>query len=299
MKHLKRSRILPKMPAAFALVFLLSSALCSYAFDWPQDAVLSDSFYSYFGQRRGNAVSSSLIFSEYSEVKAAGDGKIAVIILEHDGDMGWFDSSLGNAVIINHDDKLMTVYGNLDGEEFAIDPGNVTEAAAGMLLGASGNSGWQQGKSCLEFQVIDLEQNAAVNPRLLMPHIGKELELFVGNISAVNKSGNNFAIRSQMAIPAGQYSFYRTRQKTTIPYKTSVFINGAVVEKISYDLLKQDDMRLCVLGNRPYSSEEIYPDNDKQLLSVLTLSSGRNILTVSVADIHGNEKTADYVLFVK
>ena len=173
MKYLKRSRILSKIPAAFAIIFLLSSALCSYAFDWPQDAVLSDSFYSYFGQRRGNAVSSSLIFSEYSQVKASGDGKIAVIILEHDSDMGWFDSSLGNAVIINHDDKLMTVYGNLDGEEFAIDPGNVTEASAGMPLGTSGNSGWQQGKSCLEFQVIDLEQNAAVNPRLLMPHIGK------------------------------------------------------------------------------------------------------------------------------
>ena len=36
----------------------------TFAFEWPQEEkILSDSFYSYFGQLRGNTISSSLIFT--------------------------------------------------------------------------------------------------------------------------------------------------------------------------------------------------------------------------------------------
>ena len=44
------------------------------AFDWPQTEIESASFYSYFGQLRGGTISSSLVFTESADIKAA-DGK--------------------------------------------------------------------------------------------------------------------------------------------------------------------------------------------------------------------------------
>ena len=57
-----------------------------FAFDWPQNEILSDSFYSYFAQLRGGTIGTSLVFSESREVKAADDGRILAVISEHDED---------------------------------------------------------------------------------------------------------------------------------------------------------------------------------------------------------------------
>ena len=285
--------VIKKCVCGFAV--LSASFLC--AFDWPQDAVLSDSFYSYFGQYRGGTISSSLVFSDYSAVKAVDDGQMMIFVSEHDNDMGWFNSTLGNAVVILHADDLMTVYGNLDSEEVAENITRLEAVHTGTPLGSSGNSGWSQGKSCLEFQVIDTRQHTSVNPRILMPRIGKEIPLETGSLSVISKSGSSSAVWNQMTLIAGQYYFYRSVQKKAIPYKTSVSINGARVETISYDSLKQKDMRLCVLGNKLYPVETVYPDNSRQLIADITLSPGKNVLTVT--DILGAEKTADYVLYVR
>ncbi|MBP5753074.1 MAG: hypothetical protein J6W60_09490, partial [Treponema sp.] len=88
------------------------TAMTAFAFDWPQDKVSSDDFFSYFAQLRGGAFETSLIFRDNSTVKAAETGKIAAIITEHNNDMGWFESTLGNAVVLVHDDAFSTVYGN-------------------------------------------------------------------------------------------------------------------------------------------------------------------------------------------
>ena len=58
---------------------LLSTALLlitsfAFSFDWPQADVTKDSFNSYFGQNRGGILSTSIIFSEPEEVRAAEDG---------------------------------------------------------------------------------------------------------------------------------------------------------------------------------------------------------------------------------
>lgn len=277
----------------------VAAAFSAFCFDWPQDAVSSDSFYSYFGQLRGGKISSSLIFSDCSPVKAADDGMILAVIAEHDEDMGWFESTLGNAVIMEHSDSVMSVYANLDGENMQDSVYDFSEVKKGTVFALSGNSGWQQGTSCLEFQVIDLLQKSAVNPRLVMPHEGREQPLEVGKISAVSKNGTVYPVWNQMGLPSGQYYFYRTRQKSAVPYKTSFFVNGALVERIIYDRLKQHEMKLCVAGNGFYSSEQVYPSADLQLLSKVMLSSGKNIITVSLNDILGAEKTSEFVIYVK
>ena len=84
----------------------------TFAFEWPQEEkILSD---SYFGQLRGNTISSSLIFANPSEIKASEEGDITIIIEEHNDDSDFFPSTLGNAVVVEHKDNILTVYGNID-----------------------------------------------------------------------------------------------------------------------------------------------------------------------------------------
>ena len=96
----------------FLILFSFSQSLL--AFDWPQDDITADSFNSFFGQNRGGEISSSVVFSTPSIVKAADDGELLVIISEQDDDTDFFPSTLGNALVLSHKDNILSVYGNLE-----------------------------------------------------------------------------------------------------------------------------------------------------------------------------------------
>jgi hypothetical protein len=264
------------------------------AFDWPQQQTASDSFYSYFAQLRGGTISSSLVFGESADVKTADKGRILIILDEECGDNGMFQSTLGNAVIVAHEDSIDSVYANLAADSMPGTLSKLTSVEAGTPLGTCANSGWQEGKSCLEFQVIDTKNKTAVNPRILMPRIGKELDLTIKNVTAVNRKGTEFMLGIQRSFQAGTYLLYRERQSVAMPYRTIVNVNGAAVETITYDTLVQNSSRLCVSGKTPYSVELMYPDSKRQLLAEVTFPRGRDTISVTVIDILGKEKTMTY-----
>lgn len=270
-----------------------------FAFDWPQTQIIqSDQFYSYFGQLRGGTISNSLIFSDPSEIKAADDGKVEVLISEFSDQTDFFPSTLGNAVILSHNDNILTVYGNIDQDtanEFVFTSENVE---TGTKLGMSGNSAWQQGHSSLEFQVIDAKNNTSINPRILMPRVGKELPLYYGEVILQNRNGKRFNASTQNVVPAGIYRIYKKRQAIAEPYKTRVSINGTVVDQISYDVLRQTDLQLCAVGKKNYPKNILYPDNELQLVGEATFTPGKNSLLLMLTDILGKETPASYLITV-
>lgn len=280
-----------------ACILLISSI--AFSFDWPQEKVVqSDQFYSYFGQLRGETISNSLIFSEISDVKAADDGYLTVIISEYSDHTDFFPSTLGNAVILSHTDNLLTVYGNIDSESILKEAFNENSIKCGETFGTSGNSAWQQGHSSLEFQVIDTKNNTSINPRLLMPRVGKELPLYYNEIYLQGKNGRQYNVMNQNILPSGIYKVYKKRQAVAVPYRTRVAINGTVVDQISYDLLRQDDNQICVSGRKNYSKSILYPNNDLQLLGEATLTPGKNALQLTITDILGKEVNATYLLTI-
>ena len=280
-----------------ACILLISSI--AFSFDWPQEKVVqSDQFYSYFGQLRGETISNSLIFSEISDVKAADDGYLTVIISEYSDHTDFFPSTLGNAVILSHTDNLLTVYGNIDSESILKEAFNENNIKCGETFGTSGNSAWQQGHSSLEFQVIDTKNNTSINPRLLMPRVGKELPLYYNEIYLQGKNGRQYNVTNQNILPSGIYKVYKKRQAVAVPYRTRVAINGTVVDQISYDLLRQDDNQICVSGRKNYSKSILYPNNDLQLLGEATLTPGKNALQLTITDILGKEVNATYLLTI-
>ena len=86
------------MKKTILIAVIIFSAFNAFGFDWPQAEVTKNSFNSYFGQNRGGILSTSVIFSEPEEVKAAEDGFITAILTENSDDSAFFPSTLGSEV---------------------------------------------------------------------------------------------------------------------------------------------------------------------------------------------------------
>lgn len=283
------------MKKTVLLILFLTTLFSLSAFDWPQQiSEERNNFSQYFGQSRNEAFINSLIFENPDTITAADDGNHLITLDAGLADFGWFHSTLGNAVILEHSNNMMTVYGNLEEVYTENDDETISK---GTELGISGFSGWQKGKNCLEFQVVDRDRNTIINPFVLMSQLTLKQNLTITNPAAFNRQEQKTAVSNGSRVQAGVYKLYIDRQKTGMTYQTSVSINGALVETITYDVLIQEENRLCFTGKRnnvSYSYEDIYPDENRQLVAEVIFSKGVNTVSIDVSDIFGNTKNATY-----
>ena len=278
--------------------FLLFGSLLS-AVEWPQEEFNKDSVMSYFGQNISGAISTSLIFKDPTPVKAINDGKILIVLSDQADDSEFFPSTLGNAVILCHDDDLISVYANLDAESLETNLGNKDSVSVGQVIGETGNSGWQEKRSNLEFQIIDIQKSTAINPKILLPRTENELEYSMNGIMLQNKDGKLFDIRENKVYPSGSYKVFQTRNKIAVPYKTTITINGVVLDGISFDTVGQENGRLYVSGEKSkYTASDLYPDDTLILLGSLMLTPGRSTLGLTTQDFLGKNKQLNYVLSI-
>ncbi|MBR1640427.1 MAG: M23 family metallopeptidase [Treponema sp.] len=282
------------MKRLFSIIALIIFTGSLFAFEWPQADVTEESCSSYFGQNRGNLLSTSLVFGEPAEIKAADDGYILIVMTEQIDDTDFFPSTLGTSVILSHEDNLLSVYGNLDSESITLNDENEKFVDGQATLGASGNTGWQNDKGHLEFQVIDAKNKSAINPKILMPRLSKEIPLTLSGIYIENKAGTLYDINVSRTYSSGIYRIYQRRNLVAAPYKTAVAINGIMVDQISYDTISQENGKLCVIGKKKYTSKDIYPTENLQLLGEAVLSSGRATLTLYTEDILTSGRQLNY-----
>lgn len=274
-------------------------AFTAFAFDWPQTEVTKHSISSYFGQNRGGSLSTSIIFSEPEEVKAAEDGYITAIFTEYADDSDFFPSTLGTAVILAHNDDLISVYGNLDADTLTLKNENEHTVDGGATIASSGNSGFQENNGNLEFKIIDSKNKAAINPGVLMPRAAEELPLTLTGIVVVSRNNDYYDINLYKTYSSGLYKIYFKRNPIAAPYKTSVSINGVVVDQLSYDMVTQENNKLCIIGKKKYTAADVFPDNELQLLGEVMFTPGRATLGLSISDILGNVKQLNYNIVIK
>lgn len=278
---------------------LILTGLSAFCFDWPQAEVTKDSFNSYFGQNRGGTLSTSVIFSEPEEVKAAENGYITVILTENSDDSEFFPSTLGTAVILAHNDELISVYGNLDAETLTIKNEKEHTLDGGAIIASSGNSGYQENNSNLEFKIIDAKNKSAINPNVLMPRAEEELPLSLSGIMIVNKNNDYFDINTYKTYSSGLYKIYFKRNPIATPYKTTVAINGVLVDQLSYDMITQENNKLCIIGKKKYTASDVFPNNDLQLLGEAMFTPGKATLGLTISDMLGNVKQLNYNINIK
>ncbi len=286
------------MKKSIFFAFIISISFILTAFEWPVEEITTDSYGLYFAQNRGDLFSTSQIFAQPSEVHASEEGVVLVVITELEEDNDFFPSTLGSAVIVNHQDELLTVYANLDSESIAVSNKGIQNVEAGQLLAQSGDTGWQHGKSNLEFQIIDKKNNTAINPKILMPRIESEIQLSLGGIVIQNKSGEQFELANHKNFQAGVHKIYCKRNDVAYPFKTSVAVNGVVLDEIFYDTIIQENSKLLVTGKRKYTSNDIFPSEKLQLLGEVMFTSGKATLTLIIEDNLENRRQVNYNITV-
>lgn len=273
-------------------LYLIALTLALFAFEWPQENITIDSYDSYFGQNKGSLISTSLIFEDPEQIKAAEDGQILIIMIDNNDYSDFFPSTLGTSVIIAHDDNLLSVYGNLDKDTIEIH--DKKQLVTGDIIANGGASSWQSDRNNLEFQIIDTKNSSAINPKVLLSRTESELPLTISGITLANKNGAYFDINTQKSFSSGLYKIYQKRNPKAVPYKTSVLINGVLTDQISYDTVIQENSKICLLGKKKYSTSDVYPNENLQLMGEVMLSPGRTTLGLIVTDIMGASKQLNY-----
>ena len=287
------------MKKLLIFAFTMFTAFSAFCFDWPQAEVSKDSFNSYFGQNRGGTLSTSVIFSEPEEVKAAEDGYITVILTENSDDSDFFPSTLGTAVILSHTDDLISVYGNLDADTLTLKNENEHTIDGGAIIASSGNSGFQENHGNLEFKIIDTKNKSAINPKVLMPRAEEELPLSLSGIMIGSKNNDFYDINVYKTFNSGLYKVYFKRNPIASPYKTSVSINGVIVDQLSYDMITQENNKLCIIGKKKYTAADVFPNENLQLLGEVMFTPGRATLGLTISDMLGNVKQLNYNILIK
>ncbi len=316
-----------KKLAAFtgALILSIFTLASLSAVEWPVEDKSPDSIISYFGQNVGGKISTSLLFTkppkkpaarssnqakkiateeeeeqeEIQNVKAVKDGTILIIMSELDDDSEFFPSALGTSVILAHDDDIISVYSNLDTQSVCENTENKSTLSEGDLIGHTGNTGWQQNSSTLEFQIIDNQKATAINPVLFLPRTEKEADYTFTGVVLQNKSGTFFDLRESKVFPAGTYRVYHTRNKTTMPYKMTCSINGVIEDEIAFDTITLQNGKLYINGkDKRYNSEILFPDEDLIFTGELTLTPGKSTLGLTAESFLGKQKQLNYILSI-
>ncbi|MBP5568674.1 MAG: hypothetical protein J6X54_05580 [Treponema sp.] len=287
----KNKIIISAVTAALAISSL-------FAFSWPLENVDSSNIQSYFGQRRGNSISTSFIFSDPSEVKVIGEGKLLVYMTDSNDEASFFPTTLGTSVMIQHSEDLVSVYGNLDRSSLNANLDLKNSYTEQEAIGLTGNSGFQTKRSTLELQIFDSQKSTSINPKIFMPRTQNEIPYVISSIMLKNKAGQLFDINSEPSFKSGTYKIYQRRNSIATPYKSTTTINGVEIDQLSYDKIDEENNRIYISGKKKYLSTDIYPDENLFLLGEVILSQGKSTLGIQVEDYLGNIRKINYSILV-
>lgn len=281
--------------ATSLIITLIISAV--FAFNWPVQDISANNIQSYFGQHRGTSISTSFIFEEPGEIKTIGEGKLLIYMME-DINENLFPSTLGNSVIISHNDDIASVYGNL--EKSSIEQYITTKTAFSVdeVIGHTGNSGFQVKRSNLEFQIYDSKKGSAINPKVFMPRTNNELPLTISGVAVQNKNGDFFTLSENKVLESGTYKVYQKRNEIACPYKTRLTINGVEIDSITFDTIHEDNSKVYINGKKKYLGTSVYPDENLQLLGEAVLTPGKISLGLEVENFLGEKKNTSYLLTI-
>lgn len=290
---MKRARTL----ALTFAVAQLAAAQNLAAFEWPvADARPS----RIFGQRAFGAAERGIVLEKAETVRASGDGEILIALAEN-GNMSGFPGTLGNAVVLAHDDGLATVYGNLD----SIDRVAGRESAeTGAILGNAGASGWGESASLI-FQVEDRDKRTALNPLLVLPSLPDKKGPSIRDVVAVAANGTVHTLGTSKSMRQGKYRVYADivdsidkNPNDFAPFRVTIQVNGKEYSSIPFELMSEKNGELF-LSDPQFTWKKLYSDPTRIYLGELSLTRGRADITIIARDIAGNDRNVLFGLQIE
>ncbi|MEE0879322.1 MAG: hypothetical protein UH788_08590 [Treponemataceae bacterium] len=290
----------------FCVIFLFSFTSLM-AFEWPVDISSTETtIKTNFAENRDTSFAKGFVFSTSEDIKSSEDGVVLVHLNPENSYYENFSSTLDNAVILAHQDKMLSVYSGFEQVNQDIFAG---EIPVGTTLGSINKKSDAEvteessttkilplPKKDFEFQIIDTKNTVVINPFLLLSKLEKISPVFPGKIFVVNKKGTEINLEERKSFASGIYSIYRENSSSRMPLKTSVFVNGEEFSTISYDTLLYKNSRICVSGKDFFPIEKIYPNSKRQFLGDIEVSRGKNLITVVVTDSLGIERRISHTI---
>lgn len=279
--------------AALAVAAFFLAAEFSQAFEWPARDFDGENLRATFAQNRSGRFNSSQIFREVDEVTATDNGRLTIVIFEHQDGAPWFESTLGNCAIVAHEDSLVSVYGNLD-EKSADSSSKKRNIVSGTSIGKVGDSAWSDDPSSLEFQILDTSKKSILNPLMLMPRVSSMQDSALDGITLENRLGRVSELSSTRSIQTGTYNVYKIRRDLNPTYSSTIYLNGTELESIVKDTLKMENGLLAISGRRAYSADVFYPDSSREFLGRIVIPHGNNAVTITVRNNLEKERSLTY-----
>lgn len=277
-----------KILSGLSVLFI---SICIFALDNPSDGVME----SVLGKTRFGDVERGVTYSGSENVKAASHGTLLMKFQKNKN----FPSTLGNYLIIGHENGLVSVYGNLDSETVS----EFDEIQSGSVIAKTGNSGFC-GSGELVFQVIDSVQKTKLNPLLLLPEIQDKSRPALNSLILTNTQGTDFTVYQNRRVRPGEYKIFVSAYDTIgrpgvqMPvYKTTFFVNGQVKCELRTETLTEKNGSLYYSGD---SQIKIRSDNGKGTeIGTVLLRPGKNTVSVELTDLAKNSSTFYWVLWVE
>ena len=266
------------------LLFLTLFAALTLSFDWPQQISGEDDFSQLFARERNGTLSTGVVFAEENNVYA-GETSTLLMVMGESENVTSFDSTLGNTVITMNYDNIMNIYGNLSSISLQT---AMSTVKVGQIIGMGGKSGWKEGHSGSEFQILDVQSKVEI-----LPKYETELKVSLRSLVLVSSNDRVYDFFSGQTVPPGKYMLYGNITPRLPITKTEISVNGSKVETLKFDRLIDEGGRLAVSGTGNYSFETMIYDG-KQFLGELTLSRGRSAIRISINDITGTKTGFNY-----
>jgi hypothetical protein len=279
------------------LLFLSCAFSSLSALEWPVSQPLPSSF---FGQRAFGIIERGIVLDKVDTIRASDHGTL-MITLSENKNMSGFPGTLGNAVILAHDEGLLTIYGNLDSVD-RIDEQLTVES--GSILGQAGKSGWGKAVSCI-FQVIDREQHTVLNPLLLLPQLQDTHGPTIKDVIVISSNEQIYALGTTKSVKQGKYRLYADIPDTInaspnnlSPFRITIEVNGSEYSSIPFELLKETNGEVY-LSSPTLTWKNLYKDPVRIYLGELTLTRGRADISIIARDTAGNERSVLFGLQIE
>lgn len=284
------------MKKKFLLVIIACFSISAFALEWP---VAKPVLYALFAQRNAETLNRGLILEKVDIVRASGDG-VLLCTLSENSNMSGFPGTLGNAVIIAHEDNLISVYGNMDSLDRIKGKNDVEN---GTILGTAGSSAWGKPLHCI-FHVYDAERKNLLNPLMLLPALPDSKGPIIRNVAVTSASGQTAVLGSSKTLKQGKYRIFADIVDTMdgsstelAPFRISILVNGTETVFLPFDLIQENAGMLVLTSGT--SEKTLLEDSSRLFLGEIQLTRGRADISIIAQDFSGNERSVLFGLVIE
>ncbi|MDR0527875.1 MAG: M23 family metallopeptidase [Spirochaetaceae bacterium] len=283
------------MKKLLILVFILPCSI--FAMDWPTS---NGRLTANFGSNDGDLSLYGYVFNAEGDVYASDNGE--VLFYSSENDESNFVSPLGNWVVIDHGDSVLSIYSRL-GE---LAPLKTARVEKGENIAVAGKSGWSA-KDGFIFAFFDRHERQWVNPVQILSAVPDTMPPVIYSVMAKNQDGQLFDLAQTKTLRQGRYAVLvhstdrsENAEGALAPFRIVCSLNGIETGRLELETINARDGIFLVYRNGLVPLRQVYAAAPAlEAVSDVSFTRGQNVLNISVQDFERNVRNASYRLYIE